>query len=435
MSRKNEPTLHVEWSPTHVVVEDPAHGRTTEGRTLADAGIHLNGHRQALVGVSRGHVLMRTLRLPRADAEDLRRLVEVQLAQLFPLPPDQLAFDCLQTGDCTAEGCLTLVAAMRTEDLERLRSDLGRAGLAASRIAPVSFGAAQLVTAAGLSDALVVERSAAGLALDVVQSGAVRLSRMVPPGTDATDEARRTLAAAGAPDLPVVAGSGVDIPGAVRAPVTALSALTGAIPFHLDLAEERQRKRLRRARASVRIATALLVLSIAVAAVVWMDSTGALTAANQENATWARTLGRMRSRREAATQRAQKAAAVANTLRAAFEPGQRLSDAVGVAADAVPQGVWLTALSVDRGGKLSVRGTALDSDAVGRYVSALTANPRFRDVQLVYANVGRILEVPVVQFNVSATVTGNLPLPEPTKRGKRATRATTASGGEEGAAR
>ena len=67
---------------------------------------------------------------------------------------------------------------------------------------------------------------------------------------------------------------------------------------------------------------------------------------------------------------------------------------------------------MERGKHIQIRGTAKTSETVAEYIRALQAEPRFRDVRLVFANNAAIETNQVVQFSVSAFPVGNLPLIE-----------------------
>ena len=415
MSRKSAPTLHVEWSPGWVQAVDVATGQTAAGACLCELGPITEGHRHVLVGVGRGLVFLRTLRLPKALPDDLRRILSVQLAQLFPLPPDQLAFDFLQTADHTADGYLTVIGAMRAEDLKQLLGELQQANMTAARILPVSLGAPAVAAHAGAADALLMESSAAGLALDVVQGGIVRFSRVAPGGNEPLAEAERTLAAAGVGDLPLVSAGSVALPGARPASGTALGLLHEAPHFGFELAEDRVREAARRAATRTRLAALMMLSALLLVALVWADRGDARAVVRRGEGAWARQLGKLRSTRTMETAKAQKAVAIQTALDRAFAPAQPLSDMMWVVGDHLPAGAWLTGLSIERGKPLQIRGTARTADDVARFVGALGANPRFRDVRLVFANNAKIEETPVVQFNVTAVGVGNLPMPAPVK--------------------
>src|SRR5262249_35151904 len=107
-----------------------------------------------------------------------------------------------------------------------------------------------------------------------------------------------------------------------------------------------------------------------------------------------------------------------------------LSDLVAVTADSLPPGAWMTGLTIERGKPLQIRGAAKTANDVARCVDALGATRRFRDVKLVFANSARIEEKPAVQFNITAVGVGNLPMPEPQKRSKKAARSPASTGAD-----
>lgn len=409
--------VHVEWTPGRVRAVNIATRETAEAARLSDLGPILSGHGHPLIGVGRRDVFLKSVRLPKADPDDLRRILGVQLGQLFPLPPDQLAFDFFQTVDQTAEGCLTVVAAMRGEDLKRLQSDLKQAGLTAARILPVALGAPAVAASAGQADALVVEAGATGLALDVVRGGVLVFSRVAPGGSDPEGEAKRTLAAAQAGALPVVAAGESGLPGALPGFGISLSLLHESPPFAFRLAEDRARDLKTRAGERTRLALLLALSAFLLVALVWADRQEALAAAKRRQGALARQLTLLRSVQNAEAADAQKVTAVQDVLVRAFDPAQPLGDIVAVVGDHLPAGVWLSGLSIERGKPLHIRGTATAPGDVPRVVHALGASPRFRDVRLVFANSVTIGKTRLVEFDVSAVCVGNLPLSEPDKAG------------------
>jgi len=423
VSKKAVTSLHIEWTPGWVQAINVATGESASGIRLSDLSSLVSKHRHALVGVGRNAVFLKALRLPKATPDDLRRILNVQIAQFFPLPPQQLAFDFLQTADQTGEGCLTLVAAMRAEDLKQLRRDLQQAGLTATRILPISLGAPVVAARAGRTDALVLENASGGLALDVVQGGSLRFSRLAPSDSDPLCEAQRTLAAASAGSLPLLATGGVVLPEALPTQGSALMFLDEAPPFHFELAEEREREAKQRIGKKMRLAALMVIAAVLLDVLIWADRSDEMAVVQRGQATWARELRKLRAIRTSETSKAQRVTTMQATLARAFQPAQPLSDLVSVVGDSLPANTWLTGLTVERGKTLQIRGTARTAEDVSRYVQALSATARFRDVKIVFANSGKIEKTPVVQFNVTATGIGNLPLPTPAKQtGKGARR-------------
>jgi hypothetical protein len=110
-----------------------------------------------------------------------------------------------------------------------------------------------------------------------------------------------------------------------------------------------------------------------------------------------------------------------SNINLAFSTGQRFSDVATVVSNSVPPGVWLTGISLERGKRLVLRGTAKTNELVEQYartLNTLDANSpqqRLRDVKLEFTNPGSIEQVPVVQFSISAFPVGNVPLYDQTK--------------------
>ena len=434
MSRKSVTALHIEWSPGWVQAVNILTGETAQAASLTELGPILSRHRQALVGVSRRLVFYKTLRLPRASRDDLQQLLEMQIEQLFPLTSNQLSFDFIQTSDQNAEGVLTLVAAMRTEDLKQLKQELQQAGLTAARILPISLGAPAVAAKAGVEDALVIQETPQGLTLDVVLGGRLHFSRTAIPDSDPLCEAQRTMAASRAENLPLIACGGLSLPGATSSRATPLGILDEAPSFHFELAEDRLRAKAKKAAARTRLAVLMLLSAVLLVVLIWADRSDAQSVIRRGEATWARELQKLRSTRNAEMAKAERAVAMQTALNRAFQPAQPLSDVVALVSNSLPAGAWLTGLTVERGKPVQVRGAALASSHVAQLVYRLGGSPRFRDVKLVFANEAKINEVAVTQFSVTAFAVGNLPMPAPAKKAARAPRRPAAdepSGGGE----
>lgn len=409
------PPLAIEWSPSWVRAVDTVTGRTAEGTNLAELGSLTNGHKQALVGVARNAVFLKTTRLPKAAPEDLRRIIFVQLSQLFPLPAQDLSFDFIQTSDITPDGCLTVVAAMRADDLRQLRFELRQAGITPSRVLPVALSAPALAASAGAETALVVESLPNGLALDVVQDGVLRLSRIAPRGADLIAEGRRTLAAARIDDAPYVAVGEVDIPGALPAFGSSISHIGEAPAFNFELAEDRERAQKKSVADHMTRAMLFLAAALVLLAYVALNHHDALVQADQDQAGFNRQMVKLRAEEQAQTDEASEVIAAQNEVDKAFHPAQPISDISELIADSLPPGAWLTGLNIERGKPLEIRGTAKTAGDVATLVSKLGATPRLRAVRLLFANSGTIGQAPVVQFDISAFAVGNLPMPTPPK--------------------
>ncbi len=429
--RQTASPLHLEWTPTWVRAVNTATGETAQAATVADLGAITHGHAQALVGVGHSHVFVRTLRLPKAAPADLRHILAIQTVQLFPLPPAELSFDFFQTADQTAEGWLTVVAAIRSEDILRIREELRAVSLTATRILPVALAAPAVASRAlgntppapdlsgepALSGngALVVQNSPTGLSLDIVQSGILRLSRVVAPGSDPAAEAQRTLAAARVGSLPVIvaASDTVKIPGAAQTPVSEISLLQETPRFDFELAEDRIREAKQRIHRLTNQAILCALAALTLVLYVWTQRSDAQAQVTQSAGKWKQRIIKQTAIESDESTKAVTLTGVGQSLTQAFQPGQPLSDINSVVSDSLPAGAWLNGVTLERGKVADVRGTASNAAVVTRLVDTLGENARFRDVRLVYANSATIQTQPVVQFDVTMICTGNLPMPVP----------------------
>ncbi|MCX6360708.1 MAG: PilN domain-containing protein [Armatimonadetes bacterium] len=423
----------VVWSPGSVRAVHPATGGRLAGSRLDELTPLLGRGRKVVIGVERSHVFLRVLTLPRAARADLRKIVGAQIATHFPMPPDEIVFDVVQSPGKGSEGCATLVAAMRVADLRELLSAAKSAGLVPLRILPASFGAAALAVAAGHHDAVVAEVTAAGLAVDVVRDGLPVLARLTVAGDDAT-EVRRTAAAAEADGLPVLCVGPVDVSGAEALEGHTVDLLPDAPLFDFVLPEERVRQETRGSAILARSAALAACVALALGVTAWRDRGAAMADAARVTAALSRETGRLRSASQSASNRSKQSATVQATLKDAFEPGQPISDLVNVVADSLPPEVWITGLSVERGKPIQVRGTAGTPTQVAGILDRLGGTPRVADARLVSANTSRIGMVPVVQFSVSAAAAGNPAMPTPPKKAAKPIRKAGQAAGSAGGA-
>ena len=428
------PPIHVSWTPGSVEVVNAATGARAAAASLTDLRAFWNGNKSVLVGVGRSLVFLKTARLPKAAPDDLRRILGIQMAQLFPLPAELLSFDFIQTSDHNGDGYLTLIGAVRSEDLRRLKLELREAGVQAIRILPLSLAAPAAAASAGVPNAIVAAPDPGGLGLDVVQDGIIRFSRLASLDSDIAVEAQRTMAAAQSGALPLVAAGNLTLPSGLTSRADLLTLLDQAPPFAFELAEERVLEAKKRITARTRLAIMMTVSAILLCLLAFLDQNDAARAVQRSNANWARQSKRLQALEGAQTDKAATAIHIQETLHSAFEPAQPLSDLVAYVADQAPPGAWLTGVGVERGKLVQIRGTAKTSSDVTQFVNTLGASPRFRDVKLVFASTGTIAAVPVVQFNVTAIAVGNLPMPTPAKPGAAKTSKTTTTTKTGGAA-
>lgn len=408
----------IEWSSSGYSAYDPVSRKTWSGRTLQEVAQHLASG-QVTVALSRRNVFVRTIRVPDLSREDISQILQIQASQLFPITASEAAIDFHLTGDVNPEGRLAIVAAARSDTLATIRSSLAEHGLTVAQVLPVSVGSMILAEEAGVTDGAVVQHDPEGLAIDIVQGGILRYSRVCPIPVDSeavSAEVCRTFSIAKIPCKSIVAAGGLVLADAdhslERKSLEALSDPRHEV--HLDLEPAEEVARRQHAKSTGRQRVALLACSAAILAgvLVGFDRADDLTKARRTDASRRAEIKQVENIRNALTARAAAAETVAMTLRQATRPSQQVTDILSTIADRIPDGLWLTGVNFERGKPLILRGTAKTNESVTQLVSALEKSPRMRGVKLVFANNATIETVPVVQFSISAEITGSVPVYE-----------------------
>lgn len=414
MSKRESSTFPVvEWSPTSVRAWSPALGAFVSGTTLADVRHHIEG-RDVVVALSRRSSFIRTTRLPNAPKSEVAKVLALQVGSLFPVDPSSVAVDFHLTEDRNAEGRLAVVAATRIETLEALHSQLEAEGLRAVKIVPAALGAHYLAKRVGRRECAIVEQVPEGLAIDVVLAGELHASRVVPmpPADQIAGEVERSFVVAKAPRSEGIAAGGFSFPGqAAGVETSGLEELaTTDLPIHLERPDVVARRERQHAARTQRIAIWLWIAVLLLGAVVWDARSTSAQAIRTGEARWRKRIGVLQTQKNQAEARLDSLLKVKNALALGFEPKQRQVEVVAIVSNLTTPGLWLTGLTLERGKPALVRGTATNGEEVTKFLKSLTAQKRFRDVQLVFANQGEIEGTPVVQFSISMHVVGNLPL-------------------------
>ncbi len=413
MSREHGPTgLAIEWTPRGVVAYDHTTRQTRVAEDLPSLG--LNG-RSAVLALSRRGVFVRSARVPNGTPAEVRLILMIQVGELFPLPPIDLAWDFALTDDLNDEGRLAILAAIPCADLRRALDAASSAGVKVKAAVPLAIGSVMLAQELGFAEAAVVERADDGPAVDVVSGGTLRASRATPPSVPLELEVTRAVGLAGLEGVPVIAAGGAEVPNAsANTDRTALMALADA-PFErlrlkLELPEVVAARSASAGRVGVRRAGLVLLLSIVFALTAFFRVNDAAQAAARLTSQNNNRLQKLKNEAKKATAATNAQMAMRDDLDLAFRPAQRMSDIVALVTTSVPKGVaWLNTISLERGKAASLRGTATQENAVAAFVKRLAENPRFRDVQLTNANNTLVNRVPVTVFVVAAFPVGNLP--------------------------
>ncbi len=419
MKRQLKPDIVFSWSPSQVAAMELSSGQKSVGADFASVSIITAG-KSALVGIGRERTFIKTVRLPKVSGDDLRQLVFVQWKSLFPIEEADAAFCAHQTSDVTADGILTVVAAVRTTDLIEIREQLATRGIKQVHFVPMAVSAAAALASLGITDGLVVDGNGSQTTFDLVSGGETVLSRSVLHAESAEIEAKRTLLADGQSTAQVFATSNVVFNGAQVLSADLLSSLADVTGHDLISRQEQAAELAGISKKNNRLSIYFLIAAVLLLAVVLTQRFDEEQVVIQGEAKWAKRVAKARSNRKIAELESKKQTDFTNLLDPAFEPGQRLSDALGSIIVAAPANIWLTGVNMDRGRPIQIRGTAMTNEAVTQFVNVLGASDRFRDVQLVNASLAKIEQTEVVNFTMNVTAVANVPLPKPQKTKKSA---------------
>ncbi len=415
----------VESTPNGWRVFAPGRGEPIESESLSTALAAIGNPSQVGLCLSRRLAFIKTARVPDAAEDEVTAVLRMQMPRTFPGLAEDLAFGFVPTRDVGSEGRVAVVAAVKSEHLRTSRDALRAAGVKRLWTHATAFGSQILARANSMDDALVVEVTPEGLAIDVIQDGFLTYSRMAPAadGEEAIlSEIRRTRAAAKVGEIPIIAAGGLALEAAqLRIEKTALEALADGPrpPLDIELPSVVAARAAARVRFWARIAV-LAWLGVLVAAIFAI-------LARSDAARDARRIDTANKRALATTSKAVSAAqalltretTISKTLDRAFQPAQTAKDVLIVVSNDLPSGAWLTGMTYDRGKPLLLRGTALTNQSVTSYLQALGSRERFREVKPLFANDAELEAKPVVQFSISATVVGNIPLVDQKRSGAR----------------
>lgn len=426
MSRSHEALPVIEWSPNGVRAWVPGRNDVQEFPNLdalAKVGTLPNGKVGAAVG--RRHIFLKQIRLPNTTKPEAAMVLARRMDQILPMVGAALASDFHFLSDVNSEGRLAIVAAMKVDDLQKMRDEFKSAGLKIQWISPAGIGALESVKNLDIKEAIVLEPTPDGLAIDVIQQGALAVSRLAGTRANAIDvamEVTRTKAAYGLEAPAIIAAGGLDYSEAThKAKDSTLKNLHGGLThFNLETPDDARKKEEKAVNGRRSMAVLFAIATLCVAAIAWDERDSTAQQIAKINKAAEKQRKSIEDSKKLYTSRLSGTGQGAKVILNAFRPAQSGADVVSVAASLLPEKAWLTGVTFDRGRRLQVRGTAMSGEAVAAYVDSLTAQSRFRDVQLVFANNTKLEETAVVQFSITAHVVGNFPLVDKTqKKGAR----------------
>ena len=411
----------IEWSPSRVTVYDPQTRHYATGASITEMLPYIGEGKTVVVALSRRSSFVRTVRVPDAPKAQVAQVLKLQLGTLLPIAGHEAAFDFRLTKDANSEGRLAIIAAVQSDTLRQLTRDLKEAGLTAHCIVPTAFGSWLLTRTLEIPQCAVVEHTPEGLAIDVVADDELRYTRVVPFPTDKEEieaEICRTFSIAHVPCSTIVAAAGLTFHGAdttvATRPLEIFSTpLLSKLNISIELPEAIEARERKAVTTRARIAILLWVATLTGGLLVFADRADAAAKVRASQSLFVAEMNKLKSKDSSYKIVADDQSKMQSDLQAAFAPAQRMSDILTTIDGAVPQNVWLTGITLERGKQVLIRGTAMTSDQVASYVQTLAAEPRLRDVKLVFANNATIEQTPIVQFSIQAHAVGNLPIINP----------------------
>lgn len=407
----------VEWSAGLIRVYDPETRQTT---TVSAENLgSVLGSRPVVVAISRRSAFVRTTRLPDAPKADVARILQLQIDKLFPIGSSHAAIDFILTADKNSEGRLAIVAAAPSDALVRAKSELRSLNI--QRIVPSALGAIPLASGLNESKVAIVQEGPEGMTIDLVEDGLLKATRVVPRPDSAREieaEVQRSWAMAKTEPGPIVGAGGLVFEGAdLSTPMSTLGALS-IDPPDLNLedpgiiaARENAKLRNRKALAALTWAAAALFAIL----MLNMRASAAAEAAKLDRK-WVTKTADLRAAVKRAQDKAADVSGQGTILAGAFEPKQFIGDLAVVCTSMTPKNMWLTNMSLERGKTATLRGVAMNHQAVSGYLESLGSTERFRDIKLVFMTDSEIEGSPVVNFSISMHVIGNFPLSEDMKQ-------------------
>lgn len=405
MSKKTRVDVWIEWSPNEV------RAITASGEAIrAEHTRDLKGKvgRRAMIIAGRNIAFLKTVRIPSAKPSEIAQIVRFQAQQLFSSAHGELGIGYRLAGQPSPEGRLAIVGAVPLAIVDEIYSDAEAAGFHCIGIVPRAAGSAFVAKRHGHASATVVELREDGAGIDLIENGEVVYSRLATPGASAEVEINRARAASGLHQSPVIKCGTDSAAGPTELTKTLIESFdeqmiviqSPKVVAHQERAVVANRSRL---------AMLLGVAAIGVVALVWDGRDQAESAVQKQRVKFTNAIRGAHRLRDGANSEFSKFAAIDTDLDRAFEPAQPVGDVVTLAGNNAPNDIWLSAISLERGKPLLLRGVAISNEAVGAYLEALTNDDRFRDVKLVFANQAVLESTNVVQFSMSAHVVGNLP--------------------------
>lgn len=414
MSQKQQRAqLLIEWDREWVRVQVSESAQLREAATLDQ--IEGIGGKTAVLLMSRRLVLQRSITLPDAQKSDALVALKMRLADVFPIPASELAFDFIPTSDKNENGRVCNVYAARTSDIAEAIETCQKLGIQIQQIVPAQALTIKLAEQNAVSSGIFVERFGDFVNLDAFKYGEPVSSKLST--LDLLDtELARLKAMTG--ESTKVLSYNVSLDGTEQKLASPHLASYYQIAPTIDLEPEEFRwARIEKVRHQHhRQAYMIFAAGFVIAAFTVNDVMTRNDAYAKEEAKYKNRTKRVKAEADKNITASTKLKPQATQFETAFKPAQQPSDVLKVISGLIPKNTWLTSVVFERGKLLQIRGTTQKPQLVSAYASSLSEQKRLRDVRLVFVNSGDIEGTPTVQFNITAFPVGNLPMLETGKK-------------------
>ncbi|MEI8281677.1 MAG: PilN domain-containing protein [Armatimonadota bacterium] len=416
MSQKPQAAqLLIEWDREWVRVHFVESSTTKEGTSLSEID-GVNG-KTAILLMSRRLILQRSIALPDAQKEDVLVALKMKLADVFPIPASELAFDFIPTTERNDQGRICNVFAARNADVDEIIEICSKANITIHQIVPAQALTIKVAEQNAVSNGIFVERFGDFVNLDVFHYGDLVSSKLV--SLDLLDnEIARMKALTG--DSTKMFAYNVNLDGQEQKLASPYINDYFKSGLTLDLEPEDYRsartEKIRKTRH--KNCYMMFLVGLAIAAFVGNDYSERMSEMAKQELKYKKQSKTALTQTENDEAKAKKQQPAADQLTKAFLPAQKSSDILKAISILLPTDTWLTGVTFERGRTIQIRGTSKSPTLVSNFVSGLTKQKRFRDVRLMYANGGDIQGIPTVQFSINAFPVGNLPILETGKKKK-----------------
>jgi len=410
-----------------VRIYDPAIGQSTYGKTISECLPNTGKGRQAIVAISQRSAFIRPLYVPNTSRDEIRKILELQLGRLLPIPASDTVFDFRLGPESPGKGRLAIVGAIKADSLRKIFEEAKSNDFGLRAVLPLAFGSWLAGRSRSLESCAVAEVQGGFLNIDILQKGELWYSRSIPApesAGDIEDEIARTFSIAEVPGAPVLAAASPQIEGDLAEPRQTIEFLADphAIDkflFTFQLPEKLEAARARQKRWVAQRALAAAIAAVAFGGYSYISHLNGQVQSASNDAGLQSSLQEAKIRQKNALTKLAEAKKANRILNVAFRPGQSFSDMITALANSASAKSWFTSVSITRGQPITLTGLSTSDGDIANYITDLAKDPRFQEMKLISANRANIGKKQVTQFLITGRAIGSLAFDHPPKAEKK----------------